>query len=181
MVEAFADRMVLNDARTGTKNASSTDTRHPSASPSFHTQVYQFHILYRCYVRAELSLGLSRTTMTRKRDSMAEPSSVKRRRLTDNITSESQSPARLTESKTAELLRWMDKADKGDGPVFEVSSPRLRKGAKIPSDVTERPLILDGRTYLNARWTIKPMEKWLSMTKYKKLYVWNQESRIDSC
>lgn len=119
--------------------------------------------------------------MTRKRDTVAEPSSVKRRRLTDNITSESQSPARLSESKTAELLRWMDKADKGDGPVFEVSSPRLRKGAKIPSDVTERPLTLDGRTYLNARWKINPTEKWLSMTKYKKLYVSNQDSKSNSC
>lgn len=167
--------------RTGTKNASPTDTRHLSVSPSVHTQVYQFRILFRCYVHAELSLGHYRITMTRKRDTVAEPSSVKRRRLTDNITSEFQSPARLTQSETAELLRWMDKADKGDGPVFEVSSPRRAKGAKNQTDVTERPLILDGRTYLNARWTINPMEKWLSMTKYKKLYVLKPRLQDDSC
>jgi hypothetical protein len=111
--------------------------------------------------------------MTRKRDTVAEPSSVKRRKLTDNIPSESQSPAqnRLTGTERAELLHWLDQADKQDGPIFNVVNPAIRKGAKNPSDVTERPLSLDGKVYLNARWTIKPMDRWLNMTKYKKLYV----------
>jgi hypothetical protein len=111
--------------------------------------------------------------MTRKRNEVAESSSVKRRKLTNDIPSESQSPAqnRLTGSERAELLRWLDQADKEEGPIFNVFNPPLRKGAKNPPDVTERPLTLDGRTYLNARWTIKPMEKWLNMTKYKKLYA----------
>jgi hypothetical protein len=143
-------------------------------SPScFHTQIYQIQILSRYYACAESSLGLCQTNMTRKRDTVAEPSSVKRRKLTDNIPSESQSPAqnRLTGTEKAELLHWLDQADKQDGPIFNVSNPAIRKGAKNPSDVTERPLSLDGKAYLNARWTIKPMDKWLNMTKYKKLYV----------
>jgi len=111
--------------------------------------------------------------MTRKRDTAPEPSSVKRRKLTDNIPSESQSPAqnRLTNAERADLLRWLDQADKGSGPIFNVSNPPHKKGSKNSADVTERPLTLDGRTYLNARWTVKPMERWLSMTKYKKLYA----------
>ena len=89
------------------------------------------------------------------------------------MPSESQSPAqnRLTGSERADLLRWLDQADKQDGPIFHVFNPPLRKGAKPHPDVQERPLSLDGQTYLNARWAIKPMDKWLSMTKYKKLYV----------
>ncbi|KAG9661512.1 hypothetical protein KCU95_g17603, partial [Aureobasidium melanogenum] len=121
--------------------------------------------------------------MTRKRDSVDEPSSVKRRRLTDNIPSESQSPAqgRLTEPEKAELLRWLDQSDKKDGPIFNVFNPPTRKGAKNPPDVSERMLNLNGRDYLPARYTVKPMDRWMSMTKYKKFTVGNQTHSCGDC
>ncbi|KAI4725161.1 hypothetical protein E4T49_07084 [Aureobasidium sp. EXF-10728] len=118
--------------------------------------------------------------MTRKRDALEEPSSVKRRKLADNFPSESQSPAqgRLTESERAELLRWLDQADKKDGPIFNVSNPPARKGAKNPSDVQGKPLRLNDRDYLDARWLIKPNDRWLNMTKYKKLYALNPQNSL---
>ncbi|CAD0106195.1 unnamed protein product [Aureobasidium uvarum] len=121
--------------------------------------------------------------MTRKRDAVDEPSSVKRRKLTDNFPSESQSPAqsRLTEPEKAELLRWLDQADKKDGPIFNVSNPPTRKGAKNPPDVQEKPLRLNDQDYLDARWLIKPNDRWLNMTKYKKFTVGNQTHSVGDC
>ncbi|KAI5272430.1 hypothetical protein E4T47_04262 [Aureobasidium subglaciale] len=108
-----------------------------------------------------------------KRDLVDKPPSNKRRKLTEDIPSESQSPAqsRLSESAKADLVQWLDQADKKDGPIFTVVVPPITKNAKPHPDVVERPLTLNDRNYLEARWTITPMEKWLSMTKYKKLYV----------
>ncbi|KAI4750830.1 hypothetical protein E4T44_14904, partial [Aureobasidium sp. EXF-8845] len=71
----------------------------------------------------------------------------------------------------AELLRWLDQADKQDGPVFNVLNPLIRKGATSPPGIYECTLNLNGRNYLEARYIVKPMEKWLSMAKYRKLYV----------
>jgi hypothetical protein len=171
----------LTDAHGHQKRVSVCRVSERFVSPScFHICIYQNQILYRDYVCADSSLGLYRTNMTKKRDAIAEPSSVKRRKLTDSNPSESQSPSqnRLTASERAELLRWLDKADKEEGPIFHVfNPPPARKGSKSNPDILERPLTLDGISYLNARWTITPMEKWLSMTKYKKLYVLNLKLR----
>ncbi|THY91154.1 hypothetical protein D6C80_08059 [Aureobasidium pullulans] len=122
--------------------------------------------------------------MPRKRDStLSEPSSVKRRKLTDNISSESQSPAqpRMTEKEKEKLVHWLDQADKKDGPIFNVVVPAKGHGAKKSSDSTEKPLILGDRIYLEARWAVKPMEKWSQMTKYKKFTVGNQTHSCGDC
>jgi hypothetical protein len=110
--------------------------------------------------------------MTRRSDGFSQPSSFKRRKLTDNATSKPQSLARdRSTAGNAELLRWLDQADKKDGPVFNVLNPLIRKGATSPPGIYECTLNLNGRNYLEARYIVKPMEKWLSMPKYRKVYV----------
>ncbi|KAI5200138.1 hypothetical protein E4T39_05885 [Aureobasidium subglaciale] len=118
-----------------------------------------------------------------KRDLVDKAPSNKRRKLTEDIPSESQSPAqsRLSDSAKADLIQWLDQADKKDGPIFTVVVPPITKNAKTQADVVERPLTLGDRNYLEARWTIKPMEKWLSMTKYKKFTVGNQTHSCGDC
>jgi hypothetical protein len=110
--------------------------------------------------------------MTRRSDKSNQPSSFKRRKLTDNATSKTQSLARdRSTAGNAELLRWLDQADKQDGPAFDVFSTVIRKGATSPPGIYECTLNLNGRNYLEARYIVKPMEKWLSMAKYRKVYV----------
>jgi hypothetical protein len=77
--------------------------------------------------------------MTRRSDELNQPSSFKRRKLTDNATSK--------------------------------IHPLIRKGATSPPGIYECTLNLNGVNYLEARYIVKPMEKWLSMAKYRKLYV----------
>jgi hypothetical protein len=60
-----------------------------------------------------------------------ELSSFKRRRLTDDSVSKSQSLAQSRpRAGEAELLRWLDQADKQDGPVFDILNPPIRKSVK---------------------------------------------------
>jgi hypothetical protein len=69
------------------------------------------------------------------------------------------------------LLRWLDQADKQDGPVFNVSSTVIRKGVRSSPDVYECTLNLNGKDYLEASYIVELMKAWLSMTKYRKSYV----------
>jgi hypothetical protein len=110
--------------------------------------------------------------MTRRSDKSNQPSSFKRRKLTDNATSKTQSLARdRSTAGNAELLRWLDQADKQDGPAFDVFSTVIRKGATSPPGIYKCNLNLNGKDYLKASYIVEPMQKWLSMAKYRKLYV----------
>ena len=110
--------------------------------------------------------------MTERSDAISQPSSFKRRKLTDNATSKPQSLARdRSTAGNAELLRWLDQADRQDGLVFSVLDPLIQKGGTSPPGIYECTLNLNGVNYLEARYIVKPMEKWLSMAKYRKLYV----------
>jgi hypothetical protein len=110
--------------------------------------------------------------MTRRSDEFNQPSSFKRRKLTDNATSKIESLARdRSTAGNAGLLRWLDQADRQDGPVFNVLDPLIRNGATSPPGIYECTLDLNGVNCLEARYIVKPMEEWLSMAKYRKLYV----------
>jgi hypothetical protein len=113
--------------------------------------------------------------MPRKRQikSSTVKSPVKRRKLDDSIPSDSQSPSQnhLTPDGKAELTQWLDQADRTGNPIFTCDIPAGRKTAKDEAFITEKPLVLNEKTYLNARWAIKPAHRWTQMTKYKKLYA----------
>jgi hypothetical protein len=110
--------------------------------------------------------------MTKRSGEINKPSSSKRRKLTDNIASKTQSLAQdCSIPGNAELLRWLDQADKQDGPVFNVFSTPIRKGARSPPDVYKCTLNLNGKNYLEASYIVEPMKAWLSMAKYRNLYV----------
>ncbi|KAI4734040.1 hypothetical protein E4T50_15414 [Aureobasidium sp. EXF-12298] len=110
--------------------------------------------------------------MTKRSDGINKPSSLKRRKLISKIASKTQSLAQdRSTARNAELLRWLDQADKQDGPVFNVFNTPIRKGARSSPDVNECTLNLNGKDYLEARYIVEPREKWLSMAKYRKLYV----------
>ncbi|KAG9511471.1 hypothetical protein KCV07_g10147, partial [Aureobasidium melanogenum] len=81
----------------------------------------------------------------------------------------------------AKLLRWLDQADKQDGPVFNVFSTVIRKGARSSPDVYEYTSNLDGKNYLEASYIVEPMEAWLSMTKYRKFTIGNQTLSCGDC
>jgi len=83
----------------------------------------------------------------------------------------------MTEQAKEKLVHWLDQADKKDGPIFNVVVPPKGHSTKKSSDIAEKPLILGDKVYLEARWTVKPMEKWSQMTKYKKLYASSQNAR----
>jgi hypothetical protein len=110
--------------------------------------------------------------MTKRSDGINKPSSFKRRKLTDKIASKTQLLAQDRSTPgNAKLLRWLDQADKQDGPVYNVFNTPIRKGARSRPDVYECTLNLNGKDYLEARYIVEPMENWLSMAKYRKLYV----------
>jgi hypothetical protein len=110
--------------------------------------------------------------MTKRSGEINKPSSSKRRKLTANIASKTQSLAQdCSIPGNAELLRWLDQADKQDGPVFNVFSTPIRKGARSPPDVYKCTLNLNGKNYLEASYIVEPMKAWLSMAKYRNLYV----------
>jgi hypothetical protein len=111
--------------------------------------------------------------MTGRIDGVNESSSSsKRRKLTDDSASK---PLLMAQTRStagnAKLLRWLDQADKQDGPIFNVFSTLVRKGARSSPDVYECTLNLNGKNYLEASYIVEPMKAWLSMTKYRKLYV----------
>jgi hypothetical protein len=111
--------------------------------------------------------------MTGRIDGVNESSSSsKRRKLTDDSASKTLLMAQTRSTAgNAKLLRWLDQADKQDGPIFNVFSTLVRKGARSSPDVYECTLNLNGKNYLEASYIVEPMKAWLSMTKYRKLYV----------
>lgn len=117
-------------------------------------------------------LAVRRKKMTERSDGTNEPSLSKRRRSTYNIASKAQSLAqgRSTAAK-ADLLRWLDQADKQDEPVSNVFNSPPRKGVRSSPDVYECVLDLNGKNYHETHYIVERMEKWLSMAKYRKLYI----------
>ncbi|KAI4749996.1 hypothetical protein E4T52_17388 [Aureobasidium sp. EXF-3400] len=100
--------------------------------------------------------------MTRRSDEINEPLSSKRRKLTDNSASKTLSLAQdRSTAGNAELLRWLDQADKQDKPIFNVFSTLIRKGARSPPDVYRCTLNLNGKNYLEASYIVEPMKAWL--------------------
>ncbi|KAG9701279.1 terpenoid synthase, partial [Aureobasidium melanogenum] len=83
--------------------------------------------------------------------------------------------------RDAKLLRWLDQADKQDGPVFNVFSTVIRRGARSSPDVYECTLNLNGKNYLEASYIVEPMKAWLSMTKYRKFTIGNQTHSCGDC
>jgi hypothetical protein len=118
-------------------------------------------------------LAAYKKKMTRKIDGINEPpSSSKRRKLKNNSAWKDLSMAQTRSTAgNAKLLRWLDQADKQDRPVFDVFSTVIRKGTRSSPDVYECNLNLNGKDYLKASYIVEPMKAWLSMTKYRKLYV----------
>jgi hypothetical protein len=125
-------------------------------------------------VSAGSHLAAYKKKMTRKIDgiNVSSSSSSKRRKFKDNSAWKTLSMAqtRSTAGNT-KLLRWLDQADKQDRSVSNVFSTVIRKGARSSPDVYECTLNLNGKDYLKTSYTIEPMKAWLSMTKYRKLYV----------
>jgi hypothetical protein len=118
-------------------------------------------------------LAAYKEKMTRKIDGINEPSSSsKRRKFKNNSASKTLSMAQTRSTAgNAKLLRWLDQADKQDGPIFNVFSTFVRKGTRSSPDVYECTLNLNGKNYLEASYIVEPMKAWLSMTKYRNLYV----------
>jgi hypothetical protein len=111
--------------------------------------------------------------MTRRIHGVNKSSSLSKRRKLKN-KSASKTPPKAQDRSTAgdaKLLRWLDQADKQDGPVFNVFSTVIRRGARSSPDVYECTLNLNGKNYLEASYIVEPMKAWLSMTKYRKLCV----------
>ncbi|KAG9763092.1 terpenoid synthase, partial [Aureobasidium melanogenum] len=104
------------------------------------------------------------------------------RKLISKIASKTQSLAQdRSTARNAELLRWLDQADKQDGPVFNVFNTPIRKGARSSPDVNECTLNLNGKDYLEARYIVEPREKWLSMAKYRKFTIGNLTLSCGDC
>ena len=123
--------------------------------------------------------------MSKRAVARSEPSSAKRRKLEDVTTSQSQSPARgrsMTQQERDDLINWLDKAEQDDGTMFHLTISRPKKGAKKgSSSAMEQQLILNDRAHLKAHYSIKPLDKWLQMTKYKKFTVAERTYKIGDC
>jgi hypothetical protein len=130
-------------------------------------------VLCRYTTSAESRLAGHRRRMTRRIHGVNKSSSLSKRRKLKN-KSASKTPPKAQDRSTAgdaKLLRWLDQADKQDGPVFNVFSTVIRRGARSSPDVYECTLNLNGKNYLEASYIVEPMKAWLSMTKYRKLCV----------
>lgn len=78
----------------------------------------------------------------------------------------------MSQGEREELIRWLDESDQKGQPMFALAPPPTRKGAKkVPPSVLEQPLILNEIHYMTARYSVKPLERWSQMAKYKKLYA----------
>jgi hypothetical protein len=105
-------------------------------------------------------LAAYKEKMTRKIDGINEPSSSsKRRKFKNNSASKTLSMAQTRSTAgNAKLLRWLDQADKQDGPIFNVFSTFIRKGTRSSPDVYECNLNLNGKNYLEASYIVEPMK-----------------------
>jgi hypothetical protein len=110
--------------------------------------------------------------MTKRTNGINKSSPSKRKKSTDNIASKFESPTQdRSTAGNAELLRCLDQADNQDGPVFNVTNPPIRKGVRSTPGVCKDALNLNGQNYFEARYAVEARDKWLSMAKYRNLYV----------